>query len=447
MSVVINGQPPVRLVLTQTPGVGAPGVGLPAGGTTGQVLAKNSGTDYDTEWISASGVGDLLAANNLSELTATAATARTNIGAEAAGAAAAAQSAAIAAAATDATTKANAAQAAAIAASDPAGTATSAVSSHAGTTSGVHGISTFGANLVDDADAATARTTLGLGTAATTAASAYATAAQGATADTAVQPARTISTTAPLTGGGDLSANRTLAVSAATDTAAGVVELATDAETVTGTDTTRATTPAGVAAAIAAGGGGGSGGVGSASPRHSDGTTLYIVFPGCVWHGTGDSAYVTMVANTTYYGRIVITEDVEVAAIGCYSNGGGSGGDALVGLYEADRYWQPGDLVAEFGTLSFASSGNKMITGLSTALTPGRYMTALHALKSGGGAYHYKVTPITGAMLAPNGPDGVMDPKATQTITALPSTGVKWASMSTVWAPAGERQSVYFRLN
>jgi hypothetical protein len=140
---------------------------VPAGGTTGQVLAKNSSTDYDTEWIAASGVGDLLAANNLSELTATASTARTN---------------------------------------------------------------------------------LGLGTAATTAASAYATAAQGTLAGTAVQPARSISTTAPLTGGGDLSANRTLAVSAASTSATGVVELATSAETATGTDTERAVTPAGAAA-------------------------------------------------------------------------------------------------------------------------------------------------------------------------------------------------------
>jgi hypothetical protein len=50
-------------------------------------------------------------------------------------------------------------------------------------------VSAFGLTLVDDADAATARTTLGLGTAATTASTDYATAAQGALADTAVQPA------------------------------------------------------------------------------------------------------------------------------------------------------------------------------------------------------------------------------------------------------------------
>lgn len=45
-----------------------------------------------------------------------------------------------------------------------------------------------------------------------------------------VPTTRTISTTAPLTGGGDLSANRTLAVSDATTTAKGVVELATSGE-------------------------------------------------------------------------------------------------------------------------------------------------------------------------------------------------------------------------
>lgn len=65
---------------------------------------------------------------------------------------------------------------------------------HESLTSSVHGISAFGATLVDDADAVTARTTLGLGTAATTASTDYATFAQGATADTATQPGDNIST-------------------------------------------------------------------------------------------------------------------------------------------------------------------------------------------------------------------------------------------------------------
>ena len=50
-------------------------------------------------------------------------------------------------------------------------------------------VSAYGATLIDDADAASARTTLGLGSAATTASGDYATAAQGALADSAVQPA------------------------------------------------------------------------------------------------------------------------------------------------------------------------------------------------------------------------------------------------------------------
>ena len=36
---------------------GAPGVGVPTGGTSGQVLAKKSNTNYDTEWVNQSGGG------------------------------------------------------------------------------------------------------------------------------------------------------------------------------------------------------------------------------------------------------------------------------------------------------------------------------------------------------------------------------------------------------
>ena len=133
------------------------GRGVPAGGVTGQVLSKVSSGDYDTDWITAAGLGDMLKSENLSGL-ADVATARTNIGAETAGAAAAAQ-----------------------AASQPLDSDLTAIAALSTTA--------YGRAFLALADAAAGRTALGLGTAATTAASAYATAAQGATADTAVQPA------------------------------------------------------------------------------------------------------------------------------------------------------------------------------------------------------------------------------------------------------------------
>lgn len=44
----------------ETGAAGANGVGVPTGGTTGQVLAKVDGTDYNTEWITPSGGGSTI---------------------------------------------------------------------------------------------------------------------------------------------------------------------------------------------------------------------------------------------------------------------------------------------------------------------------------------------------------------------------------------------------
>jgi nitrogen fixation protein len=47
---------PVLVNVVNSPGVpGAPGQGIPVGGTTGQVLAKNSATNYDTAWVNVTG--------------------------------------------------------------------------------------------------------------------------------------------------------------------------------------------------------------------------------------------------------------------------------------------------------------------------------------------------------------------------------------------------------
>ena len=56
---------------------GADGVGLPTGGTTGQMAVKASGADYDVIWTDQAS-GGLLAANNLSDV-ANVNTARQNL--------------------------------------------------------------------------------------------------------------------------------------------------------------------------------------------------------------------------------------------------------------------------------------------------------------------------------------------------------------------------------
>ena len=53
--VIQNAPQPISAVVIEQIGPpgndGTDGVGVPAGGTTGQVLAKASGADFDDEWI------------------------------------------------------------------------------------------------------------------------------------------------------------------------------------------------------------------------------------------------------------------------------------------------------------------------------------------------------------------------------------------------------------
>lgn len=49
---------------------GAPGQGIATGGTTGQILAKNSNTNYDTQWVDNTGGSGISAATALAYATA-----------------------------------------------------------------------------------------------------------------------------------------------------------------------------------------------------------------------------------------------------------------------------------------------------------------------------------------------------------------------------------------
>lgn len=141
-------------------------VGIPVGGTTGQVLSKASGSDYDTEWITASGLGTVtsVAVSGSDGIQVDSGSPITSSGTIALGVDATALRSHInvedGADVTDAT---NVTAAGALMDSE--------VSSLSGiktiTVPDNTTISSFGASLVDDADAATARATLGVDAAGT----------------------------------------------------------------------------------------------------------------------------------------------------------------------------------------------------------------------------------------------------------------------------------------
>lgn len=207
---------------------GPVGPGVPSGGATGRVLAKASSTDYDTEWIDPASqaeldahLNDTAAAHAASAISATPAGGLT-------GDTVAAQLAELD------TEKATVGSVSAIEAElgvNPSGgeatvaarftaieedvAASAGLAAHEADTTNVHGI----------ADTSTLYRSGGTDVAV----------ADGGTGASNAAGART-----------------NLGIVAASDTAAGIVELATSIEAVTGTDTGRAVTPAGVAAALAA---------------------------------------------------------------------------------------------------------------------------------------------------------------------------------------------------
>lgn len=241
-----------------------------------------------------------------------------------------------------------------------------------------------------------------------------------------------------MTGGGALTANVTLNVPTSSTTVVGAVELATSAETTTGTDTARATTPAGVQAVRdllipkslvdakgdiltatandtparlgvgtngqvltadstqgtgikwAAPSGGGATFVPSASgiytppPGWGCGpeTTLGLsgADPGPYYHYYGP----TWLAEASF--RITAARVVVTSAL--------ASNTLRLGLVEMSSGDQPTALAGDWGTVSAATTGDKDITGLTTDVVAGKWYATVLVRYGGGGTVVVRAWPV-----------------------------------------------------
>ena len=123
---VLRGEPGPAGAASTVPGpAGDDGVGVPAGGTTGQVLAKKSATNYDTEWVDPASGGGSGATNLAYTASATQGVVTSDTGTDATIPAADGTNAGLMAPAQ------HSKLAALPSSADPAGTAASAVAAHA----------------------------------------------------------------------------------------------------------------------------------------------------------------------------------------------------------------------------------------------------------------------------------------------------------------------------
>jgi hypothetical protein len=185
--------------------------------------------------------------------------------------------------------------------------------------------------------------------------------ALGANLANVVVPARTISTTSPLAGGGDLSGNRTLSIDDATTSVKGAVQLT---DSVSSTSTTTAATPNAVKTAY----------------DYADLKTPKLAIPSTYYITTPFQSYANITATlsrtnyipiyvpaTTTFDRIAITTSSTFS------------GTAIVrmGIYQNDTATgKPSTLILDAGTVSCTASSTVYLITINQTLTSGFYWMA-----------------------------------------------------------------------
>ena len=212
-----------------------------------------------------------------------------------------------------------------------------------------------------------------LGSAAYTAAGAYATAAQGTTADNAVPKSL-------VDAKGDL-------LTATADNTPARLAVGTNGHVLTA-DSGEAT---GIKWAAPSGGG-----VNYGMPVYSGGTSRYCA-PGWTFAGNTWTSH-SIAYQQWYYTPIYMEAGRTLDSIGINISTNTAGAKGRIGLYPADASWQPsGSLIYQTTEFAASTAGLVAFTGLATALAAGRYMLIIQSTVNGAN-YSVRV-PTNGAFV------------------------------------------------
>lgn len=174
-----------------------------------------------------------------------------------------------------------------------------------------------------------------------------------------VATSRTISTTSPLSGGGDLSANRTLSIADATTSVKGAVQLT---DSVSSTSTTTAATPNSVKTTFDL----------ATNKQFQSQKTSGLYYTSGQNNRLNDT---TVVHQTTYYLPLVINNAITADRITIRGGTGLSAGVVRLGIYN-DSNGVPSTVLLDAGTVTGVTAGAITQITISQALSVGIYWLA-----------------------------------------------------------------------
>lgn len=114
--------------------------------------------------------------------------------------------------------------------------------------------------------------------------------------------------------------------------------------------------------------------VAEARPKY--GTTELLVVPNATFSSQTSTA---LGANTLYYFPLEVRTPITITQFTIEVTAVKTGMAVRVGIYRADKDWQPTSLVSDAGTISVGSQVVATLSGLSISLQEGRYLIAFHS--------------------------------------------------------------------